>query len=294
MGDADQTNISYVLITAAHNEEAYIGTLISSVVSQTLLPSKWVVVSDGSVDATDEIVSRYAAIYPFIELVRVVDAHPRDFASKSHALNMGARRLRAYSYKFIGHLDADISFDSTYVQTLLLRFQMDPSLGISGGVVHEEQGGRFRPRRTNSVRSVAGAVQMFRRECYEAVGGFLPMRFGGEDWHAEITARMSGWRVMSFSDLTVRHHRPTGGCAAWYRQGRMDYCMGCHPLFEMLRIIRRLASRPYVLGSLVRLWAFARGYFRREKRIASPEVVEYLRAEQMGRLAVIRREQSAD
>jgi glycosyltransferase involved in cell wall biosynthesis len=294
MGYPDQTDTSYVLITAAHNEEAYIGTLISSVASQTLLPSKWVIVSDGSVDATDEIVTRRAAVHPFIELVRVVVAHPRDFASKSRALNIGARRLRACGYRFIGHLDADISFDPTYIQTLLLRFQTDLSLGISGGVVHEEQGGRFKPRRTNSVRSVAGAVQMFRRECYEAVGGFLPMRFGGEDWHAEITARMSGWRVMSFSDLRVYHHRPTGGCAAWYRQGRMDYSMGCHPVFEVLRIIRRLASRPYVLGSLVRLWAFACAYFRRERRMASPEVVRYLRAEQMGRLAVIRREQSAD
>lgn len=279
---------SYVLITVAHNEEAYIERLISSVIKQTLLPSKWLIVSDGSIDRTNEIVGRYATDYPFIHLLHLARIHSREFASKVHALNKAAECMRSENYAFIGHVDADVSFDATYFGSLLDKFQKDVGLGVAGGFICEQEGGEFKPRRTNSVRSVAGAVQMFRRVCYESIGGFLPLKCGGEDWHAEVSARMKGWRVLAFPELKVYHHRPTGAVGgivrSCYRQGIMDYCVGCHPLFEIIRVIRRLRARPFVLGAAVRLLAFALSYCRRERRPVSPEFVEFLRAEQKARL----------
>jgi cellulose synthase/poly-beta-1,6-N-acetylglucosamine synthase-like glycosyltransferase len=289
MSTPQWTGGSYVLITAAHNEEAYIEATISSVVCQTLLPQKWIIVSDGSDDKTDEIVLRYVDKHPFIELLRMADKRSRDFASKVFALNAAAACLEVKKYEFVGHLDADVTFDSGYIESLLGEFEHDKHLGVGGGFIYEKHGGQYLSRVGNTSTSVAGAVQMFRRECYEGIGGFSPMPFGGEDWHAEISARMKGWRVASFPSLPVYHHRPTGTAGKglltyWYRQGKMDYCLGCHPLFEVLKMAKRLRARPYIAGAFVRFWAFTAAHLGRQKRMVSPEFVEFLQAEQRARL----------
>ena len=197
--------------------------------------------------------------------------------------------MSSAGYAFIGHLDADISFEPTYLETLLGKFAEDSRLGIAGGFIYEQLNGVFQSRRMNTERSVAGAVQMFRRECYAAVGDFLALPFGGEDWHAEIKARMAGWRVEAFPDLKVYHHRPTsaaeGALRSCYRQGLMDYGLGSHPLFEIVKVARRLPGKPPVIGPLTRLFAFASAYCRREKRLVSSDVVKYLQSEQLGRMA---------
>jgi hypothetical protein len=289
MSEVDDRQPPYVLVTAAHNEEGYIEKAIESVASQTMPPVRWVIVDDGSVDATGEIVERHAAQLSFIRAVHVAKREIRSFASKSYALNIGAKHLDSADHAFIGHLDADISFGPNYLEALLGKFVEDDRLGVAGGFIYEQLNGRFQSRRMNTERSVAGAVQMFRRECYKAVGDFLALPFGGEDWHAEIKARMAGWRVAAFPDLKVYHHRPT--CAAegllrsCYRQGLMDYGLGSHPLFEFAKVARRLPGKPAVIGPLTRLFAFASAYCRREKRLVSPEVVKFLQSEQMGRMA---------
>lgn len=288
-----QTNVPYVLMTAARNEEAYIEATILSVVHQTLVPLKWVIVSDGSEDGTDEIVRRYAGHFPFIELVRMADRHSRNFASKVFALNAAVACLGREEYSFIGNLDADISFEPTYLSSLLGKFEQDQRLGLAGGFIYEKDRGAFKSRPTNSPTSVAGAVQMFRRECYESIGGLTPLSFGGEDWYAEISARMKGWRVLAFPDLAVYHHRPTGTAENrlrhWYRQGQMDHSVGCHPLFEVVKMGHRLRAKPYVLGAVARLCGFTLAHVRAEARAVPPEAVRFLQDEQRERLRPFRR-----
>src|SRR5436305_1790882 len=104
----------YVLITPARNEAAFIEQTIVSVVRQTVRPVKWVIVDDGSTDATAEIVARHAAGQPWIELVRMPEHHERHFAAKVHAFNAGLARMQGASYHAIGCLDGDISFDEDY------------------------------------------------------------------------------------------------------------------------------------------------------------------------------------
>ncbi|MEJ2008117.1 MAG: glycosyltransferase family A protein [Acidobacteriota bacterium] len=281
----------YALVTAARNEERYIEKTLKSVTSQTTLPCKWVIVSDGSTDGTEEIVRRYATKFKFIHLLCRAKDSERDFASKVFALNAGMQLIGGESFEFVGHLDADVSFKPDYFRDLFRKFQDDPALGVAGGFIYEDVNGQFISRKGNRTSSVAGAVQMFRRECYQEIGPFLPIQYGGEDWYAEVAARMRGWRVESFPELEVRHHRPTGSVGgllrSWYREGIMDYSIGSHPVFEFTKLTRRICYRPFLLGSLTRFTSFILASLRREKRIVSPEFVSFLRKEEIGRLRAI-------
>ena len=280
----------YVLVTAAYNEEALIEATIQSVAAQTVPPARWVIVSDGSTDRTDEIVQRYAVENPWIHLHRITEDHPRNFAAQVYAINAGMAQLQGLDYDFIGNLDADVTMGPEYFERLLLRFKQDPQLGLAGGAIHEKAAdGQFRARLTNSPTSVAHACQLFRRGCFSAVGGaYVPLPYGGPDAYAETTARMKGWRVQTFDDLVMFHHRPAGSAGgllrSWYRQGKMDYSLGALPLFELFKLAKRVAEKPYGIGALARLAGFINSYLRGEDRAVSEEFVAYLRKEHKRRL----------
>ena len=283
-----ETLHKYVLVTAAYNEEMYIERTIQSIIAQTTLPERWVIVSDGSTDRTDEIVNSYASRHPFIRLARITEEHPRNFAAQVFAINYGYKHLQNLDFEFIGNVDSDVSFQPSYFDQLLQRFAQDRTLGLAGGYIYEKKNGKFTVRSMNSELSVAHAVQLFRRECFEAIGGYLALPYGGPDWYAQVFARMRGWSVRAFSDLPVEHYRPTGGAdrpfPGLFRQGLMDYSLGSYPPFELLKIIRRFRDKPLVIGALVRLSGFIWGYCLREKRPVSDEFVRYLRNEERSRV----------
>ena len=279
-------NQDYVLVTAARNEENYIDFPIRSVIAQTILPKKWVIVSDGSTDGTDGILAKYAETHKFIEVVRATegDAEP-NFSSKVRAIRAGYGRLRGLTYSYIGNLDADVSFDKRYCENVLDRFHRDPRLGIAGGFILEERNGRFESRLFNTERSVAGAIQLFRRRCYEEIGGHSAMTYGGEDTILEVTARMMGWEVRAFADLAVLHHKPSlsarGAIGERFREGIRDYLVGNHPALEPLKCFRRMRENPLVLGGFLRLCGFIWFYLKGERRPVSEEFVRFLRREQL-------------
>ena len=286
MSDAPK---KYVLVTAAYNEEAYIERTVQSVVAQTLPPQRWAIVSDGSTDRTDEIVLSYAVRHPFIQLVQVRKKHARNFAAQVHAINAGCSHLQRVDYEFIGNVDGDVSFEPAYFRWLLAKFDQDPQLGLAGGFICEEEGGKFKSRRTNSVRSVPHAVQMFRRQCFESIGGYVALPYGGPDWHAEVMARMHGWHVEAFPQLRVLHHRPTGSADLFirdrFREGLQDYSLGTCPLFELAMVARRIPSKPFALGALARFGGFCWGYCSGKKREVSEEFMTFLRNEEKQRLS---------
>jgi biofilm PGA synthesis N-glycosyltransferase PgaC len=281
---------SYVLVTAAYNEERFIEQTIRSIVSQTIRPAKWIIVSDGSTDKTDEIVKNYAAEHDFVKAYRITEDHPRNFAAQVNAINRGLSQLVGSDYNFVGNLDADITLEPEYFALLLEKFKLDPKLGLGGGTVCERRSdGKFRPRRISSVTAVAHACQLFRRDCFEAIGGaYLPLRYGGPDTHAEIVARMKHWHVASFPDLNVFHHRPTnsaeGVIRGWFRQGKMDYSLGALPIFELFKLLRRIWEKPYLVGAAARCAGFIHSYCQREERAVSADFVDYLRQEQKQRV----------
>jgi glycosyltransferase involved in cell wall biosynthesis len=255
------SQINYVLITAARNEAAHIGRTINSVLEQTILPKRWIIVSDGSSDGTDELVRGRIAAHKFASLIRLESAaQQRNFSSKVYALRAAVECLKDVEFDFIGNLDADVSLQQTYFETLLRRMAGRPYLGIAGGYIHEERNGSFGSRPDNSTGYVAGAVQMFRRECYLAAGGFTPMRFGGEDTFLLFSARMKGWEVEAYEDLVVRHHKVSrdfkGTLKTAFRYGASDQQLGSQFAFVFLKSMRRMFRCPYLFAGLAHLGGF--------------------------------------
>jgi poly-beta-1,6-N-acetyl-D-glucosamine synthase len=281
-------DVSYVLLTAAYNEENYIEETIKSVLAQILSPKMWVIVSDGSTDRTDDIVQQYAVRHSFIRLIRREKDNSREFASKVFALRAGFQTLALESIQFIGHLDADIWLAPFYFRDLLARFGEDPELGIAGGWCFEKAPrGGWQPRPENTTRSVPGAIQLFRRECYNDVGELLPIEYGGEDWYAEIRARMHGWRVRSFPELEAHHLRVSGTRTSLlrycYHAGFMDFALGSHPLFEVAKVAQMSTTPRYLLNALVRMLGFLVAHASRKRMVPSASVA-FLQREQLGRL----------
>ncbi|OHB64500.1 MAG: hypothetical protein A2Y76_01365 [Planctomycetes bacterium RBG_13_60_9] len=281
---------TYVLVTAARNEQAYIERTIQSVIQQTILPSRWVIVSDASTDRTDEIVRQYAAEHSFMEFVRLESGSRRNFACQVYGQDAGAERVQDLAYEFIGMLDADITIAPDYYEKVLEKFACNPKLGIGGGVLFDSRGGRWIRQKVNVSLNVSGPVQMFRRRCYEEIGGYIPLERGGQDAIAEVMARMHGWEVRSFNDLRVLHHKATGACCGSavvrrFHFGIRDYSYGSHPLFEAAKCLgRAVTEQPYVLGSLFRLSGYFCALLSREPKRVPSDVIQYLRREQLQRL----------
>lgn len=280
----------YILITPAKNEAVYIEKTIQSVISQTIKPVKWIIVSDGSTDQTDNIVERYLDKNPFMQLVRLERNKERNFASKVHAIRKGFENVRGVDYEYYGNLDADISFQPDYYEKILTEFSKNPALGIAGGIVLEKLGNaKFHPQIVSEEFSVAGAVQMFRRDCYEEIGGYIPLEKGGVDAIAETMARMHGWEVRSFQSIKVVHHKQTGTkkaniLKAKYLLGIAEYSHGNHPLFQILKCLYRAKEKPMIVGSISRLAGYSVAFMREDKITVPDEVVRYLRKEQLQRL----------
>jgi glycosyltransferase involved in cell wall biosynthesis len=282
-----QTVLSYVLITPARNEERFIELTIKSVVAQTVRPLKWVIVSDGSTDRTDVIVQRYSVDHPWIELVRMPERRERNFAGKVQAFNAGHARMAGLKYDIIGNLDADVSFDAEYFEFLLGKFADNPRLGVAGTPYRE---GSFQyDYRFTSIEHVSGQCQLFRRECFEEIGGFVPRKIGGVDLVAVTTARMKGWETRTFPEKPYYHHRKMGTAAQGtlivpYRVGQTDYVLGSHPVWEFFRCIYQLTRPPILLGGSLRLVGFFWAMTRRVQKQVSADFVRFRREEQMRRL----------
>ncbi len=277
---------AYVLITPARNEAEFIDLTLKSVVSQTVRPVRWFIVSDGSTDGTDDIVSRYATQHSWIELLRMPERSERHFAGKVHAFNAGYSRVQDLQYDCIGSMDADISFDENYFSFLLGKIAEDPALGLVGTPFKDSS---MYDYRFVSIEHVSGACQLFRRECFESIGGYVPVKSGGIDHIAVITARMKGWKTRTFTEKICLHHRKMGSVergalAAKFKVGALDYALGGHPVWELFRTAYQMTRKPYVIGGLILFAGYVFALVRREERPVSPELVSFRRREQMQRL----------
>lgn len=285
--------LTYALISPVRDEEEFIEGTIRSVVAQSVKPAIWVIVSDNSRDRTDEIITDYARSHEFIELIRLSHESGRDFASKVHAFNQAYGNIWHLAFDCAGNLDGDVSLPPDYYERALNEFRSNPRLGIAGGVIYENIKGQY-CRQDSSPLHTPGATQLFRRSCLEEIGGYLPLRGGGEDSAADIMARMRGWETRAFEHLRVDHHRRVGGglggvLRARFQAGVTDHALGKHPLFVMLKSLRRIGEPPLLLSGLCRLLGFACAWARRAPRMVPHEFVRYVRREQMQRLMLTRK-----
>jgi biofilm PGA synthesis N-glycosyltransferase PgaC len=280
--------LEYVLITPAHNESAFIEKTIRSVIAQTVVPKRWVIVSDGSTDGTDEIVQRFRPGRGWLKLVHLPERQERNFAAKVHAFKAGYARVKDLSFDVIGNLDADISFGNDFFAYLLERFEAMSDLGVAGTHYVEDDLHSYKDSYIN-VHHVNGQCQLFRRACFEDIGGYVPIKGGGIDWVAVTTARMRGWTTYSFADRTFYHHRKIGTAGSnelisRFRYGKKDYFLGGHPLWEIFRANFQMTKKPYVVGGLALLLGYFWCWATRYERPVSAELMRFHRKEQLDRL----------
>src|SRR5437667_8206308 len=286
--------MKYVLITPAKNEEAFIRKTLDSVVSQTVLPERWVIVDDGSTDRTAEIVESYTKCHPWIELVRRAQNRDRNFASKAYAVALGFERVNPCQFELLGNLDADVSFEPDYIEFVIRKFSEDPALGVAGTPFTQDGNYDSSKDSFEGENYVAGPCQLFRRRCFQEIGGYVPNRAGGVDWIAAMTARMKGWKVRSFSEKRYYHHRTLGTAGkgalrALFSYGEKDYYLGGSPVWQLFRVSYRMTKKPVCTGGLALLSGYIWASLRRVKRAVSPELMRFHRKEQMKKLRAILR-----
>jgi len=287
----EKNSTKYIIITPAYNEAEYIEKTIESVISQCILPSLWVIVDDGSTDDTAKIIQRYAKEYGWIKYVyREKESDHSYYASNVYAIIAGYKHVKIVRYDFLAILDADVTLPMDYYEQIFVRFNRDEKLGTASGVYQDMVNGKLQ-KVLNDRRSTPKAIQVFRRECFEQIGGYLPLKYGGEDTCSCIMARMRGWKTWSFPELCVVHNKPAGtGHTAnmlkiRFRNGLNEYGLATHPVFMLVKSLRRcLKERPYILGGLARLTGFLYGYCLWEKRQVSNDFIRFIRKEQIGRI----------
>lgn len=281
----------YALITAARNEADHLTKTIASVVAQTRLPERWVIVDDGSTDQTATIAEQHAAQHPWMVVLRRPARTNRSFVGKAHAVNAGLERLADLDLEVVGNLDADVSFDPDYVEFILGKFTADPQLGLAG-TPFVENGYDSTRDSFEGENYVAGPFQLFRWQCFQDIGGYVPNHAGGVDWIAVMTARLKGWKVRAFPEKRFFHHRPMGTAErnplnALFSYGQKDYYLGGSPIWQLFRVTYRLTKRPYVLGGLALLFGYLWAAVRHVKRPVSNELMRYHRTDQMKKLRAV-------
>jgi biofilm PGA synthesis N-glycosyltransferase PgaC len=284
-------NRKYVLLTAAKDEEKYIEEVLKAVVAQTILPVAWFIVDDGSTDRTASIVKRYAAVYPFIVLQSEEARKGRSFGSQYKAINAAYDLAKGFEFEFLGVVDADQAPQSpTYYEEIFSEFDRNPRLGMASGFIYERangESGEWRNRPGNSRDSTCASA-VFRRACYEKIGGYRPLVYGGSDALAQIDAKRLGFEIFTRPDLVIYHYRPTSSAGGiWkglFRGGMMDASFGTLFIFEVLKCLRRLKARPRILGSAVRFGGYL--YWRLSGRapLLSAEQVDFLRKDQLSKI----------
>jgi glycosyltransferase involved in cell wall biosynthesis len=283
-------NRRYLLISACRNEGGYVEGLLDTVAAQTVLPVRWVLVDDGSSDDTYSRATLKGRSLPFLEVAKMPGGRPRDFSSKVFALHHAYERARGIEAEFVGVMDADIRVEPCYFEQLISLMERNSRLGLGGGTVLEQSGrGVVNTRQGSEDFHVPGGVHFFRRECFDQIGGYVPIDAGGEDTIAEVTAMMYGWKVRAFTELTAVHLRPGDVGSAnvlerGIKWGRRFYLLGYHPLFYFCHCVRRWGWRPVLLDSCCRLLGFLIAAAKGEARPVSKEFVHFHRQLQMRRL----------
>jgi poly-beta-1,6-N-acetyl-D-glucosamine synthase len=284
------TSSSYILMTAAHNEARFLPGTIASVLAQTVRPRVWIIISDKSTDDTDRIAAEAAEAHGFIRFLRFENPLPRSPYSmggtswkKVSALRAGLATLDVAPTDYIGNLDADVTFAPDYFATLMARMQASPELGIVGGFIYNTSDGREWTYFVNP-EGVGGPSQFFRRAAWEQIGGYVP--WGQEDTIAQMMARMHGWRVRSFDDLRVLHHKtareksrhPLNGR---FHMGKMERAMGYHPLYEAAKCFGNLRKKPMILGSLAQFYGYTWAAWKNIRTDLPADVVAFNRHHQL-------------
>jgi biofilm PGA synthesis N-glycosyltransferase PgaC len=282
---AMNTGTRYCIITPVRDEETYIAQTVASVLAQTIRPQEWLIVDDGSRDGTGRIIDEYAREHDWIRALHLPSTNVRSTGGGIKGFLSGYSCLQTKDWDFLVNLDGDLSFAPDYFERCFQHFASEPKLGIAGGTIFNKVGDELR-RETVAEFHVRGATKIYRRACWDVIGGMLPGL--GWDTFDEVKANMKGWTTRSFPELEVVHYRYTGTAGGlWWglvKDGQADYIIGYHPLFFLAKCARRILKPPYLVGSFGLFYGWLKAHFGRVARVPDPEFIEYVRRQQWNRL----------
>ena len=279
--------LRYAAITPARNEAGNLPRLASCLAAQTVAPSRWILVDNGSSDETPEVAADLATRYSWVEVINVPNETTRPGAPVVRAFNAGLETLDT-PVDVVVKLDADVSFDNDYFEGLLLAFEHEPALGIASGECFELEAGEWRPVFVTGDH-VRGATRAYRATCLSDIGP-LPEEMGW-DGVDELKASILGWHTKSLADRHFFHHRAVGerdgARARWLAEGRCAHYMGYRVSYLVARTIGR-AIRDRDLAVFAMPWAFFLAAVRHDERYGDERVRRYLRSQQSLRCLPVR------
>ena len=274
---------TYAVVTPARDEAGHLARLAGSLAAQTVRPSRWIVVENGSGDETMAVARGLAGE---LDWMRVVACEPPSRAARGapvvHAFHAGLAELDI-EVDGVAKVDADVSFGDEYFERLLAEFRRDPQLGVASGTCHDRLSGSAKERPVTGDH-VWGAARVYRWSCLQDV---LPLEARmGWDGIDVVKAQTHGWRTATFRDLPFHHHRLEGArdgsrWSAWAAQGNAARFMRYRPSYLLLRSLHRAFREP---AAFAILWGYLVAASRREPRCGDAAVVAKLRAGQRLRL----------
>lgn len=284
LGAASTRRGDYVLVSAARNEASTLETTIRSVLNQSLLPREWIIVDNDSSDGTKAIVDAFAKQAGWIRYAYCPWRSGAGYANKVRALQLGADFASVRESEFLGVLDADVELPPHYYQCVLDALLRHPDWGIAGGIVTDTDASA--ETSVSEISNVSGAVQVFRRACWESIGGLVPIPEGGEDTIACVTARLCGFQTRVLPELVVRHLKARGASSGgqvrrMWMSGRRDAAMGVHPLYAWIKYLAALGPSPWIVRGVLMLGGYcARSWFGGDLLVPRA-VIQHLRNEQL-------------
>lgn len=279
----------YVIISPVRNEARHLPGTIASVASQTILPVQWIIVDDGSTDGSITIVEEAIRRHPWIHLVKRKDRGGRQPGTGVIEAFYDGYNKVTKPWDYLVKLDGDVSFDLNYFERCFAKFASDSKLGIGGGTVGSIHKGEFIPEsQIDPAFHVRGATKIYRRGCWEQIGELI--RAPGWDTLDELKANMLGWTTLTFADIELLHHKPAGSAdGSWtncVKNGFANYLVGYHPLFMILKAVRRIFDPPYCIQAAGLLFGYFSGYVKGIPQIPDRQLISYLRKQQMRKLTL--------
>ncbi|RAR47066.1 glycosyltransferase family 2 protein [Flavobacterium lacus] len=270
--------MNYYLIIPTYNEEKFIALTLQSLVEQTVLPSKVVVVNDGSTDKTQEIIQPFVEKYSFITLVnKTSEAIHLPGSKVIQAFNKGLETLDE-NYDFIVKADADLIFPSTYFETISNHFQSDSTIGMVGGFAYIEKNNQWILENLTDKDHIRGAFKAYRKETFQQIGGLKPAM--GWDTVDELLCKFYNWKVVTDASLKVKHLKPTGANynqAARFKQGEAFYSLGYGFWITAIASLKLawLKKKPFLFFDY--LHGFWKAKSAKKPLLVTPEQAKFIR-----------------
>jgi glycosyltransferase involved in cell wall biosynthesis len=270
--------MNYYIVIPAHNEEAFIALTLNSLISQTVLPKKVVVVNDNSTDKTGEIVTAFAKENPFITLVnKTSEAIHLPGSKVIQAFHKGFETLDE-NYDVIVKLDADLILPNNYFETVLNIFEKDSTIGMAGGFAYIEKNGQWILENLTDKDHIRGAFKAYRKACFQQIGNLKPAM--GWDTVDELLSKFYGWKVVTDSSLIVKHLKPTGANynkTARYKQGEAFYTLGYGFLITSIASAKLAMMKKKPLLFLDYIKGFVKAKSAKTPLLVTPEQAKFIR-----------------